>query len=332
MSDQPTENSEAPAETSGAEENASATLSIEDLASSFVEKVESQTEESDPEAAEVTETEAVEAGEDEESEVLSQSSEEDSDEELEEESDENQPKGLSKALKQINRLTARAKGAEEEVAALRDQIQSLKSQPPEQTAQKSAKPALDEIKSVDELNALRAEAIAAKKFAIQNLGKDYVEIDGKEYSDDDIRSILMQAEDYLTEKIPQRASFLQEKQAWLQDTVSTFPWVAKGEGPEYELFLQVRDGPQYKSILDGLPNGDFVAGVLVEGINSVKARQEQSQKPKAKAKAKTPPPATGDAVAPPAENKEARQSKKKNAILNKAGNLSESDFAQILNL
>ena len=75
MSDQPTENSEAPAETSGAEENASATLSIEDLASSFVEKVESQTEESDPEAAEVTETEAVEAEEDEESEVLSQSSE-----------------------------------------------------------------------------------------------------------------------------------------------------------------------------------------------------------------------------------------------------------------
>ena len=233
-------------------------------------------------------------------------------------------------MNQINRLTARAKGAEEEVQSLKEQIQSIKSATPSDPTAQVAKPALEEVKTIQELDTLRKEAVSAKKWALSNLGKDYVEIDGKEYGDDDIRNILMEAEDYLTEKIPQRANFLQEKQAWIQDTANTFPWVSKGEGPEYELFLQVRDGPQYKSILDGLPNGDFVAGVLVEGINSIKARQET--KPKAKAKAKTPPPTTGDAVAPPVESKEVRQSKKKSAILNKQGNLSEQDFAQILNL
>ena len=333
MSDQ-TQTSEAPAaeEATGADETPNANLSIEDLASSFVEKVEAQAEESETEAPEATEAEGAEAEEDQEGDVLSQSiEEEDSEEEPEEESEEeDQPKGLKRALSQINRLTARAKGAEEEVASLKEQIQGLKSQPSE-PAQDGAKTALEQVQTIQELNDLRKEAMAAKKWALQHIGNDYVEVDGKEYSDADIRNILMEAEEYLGEKIPERATFLQEKQGWQQDTAATFPWVTQGEGPEYELFLQVRDGPQYKTILDTLPNGDFVAGVLVEGIQAIKARQS---KPKSKPKkVQTPPPIdAGDAVAPPAQNKEQRLTKKKQAILNKKGNLTEQDFAQYLNL
>jgi len=328
--------SEAPAveETSGAEENPNANLSIEDFASSFMEKVEAEAKESETEATEDTESEEADADEEQEGDVLSQSIEEDdSDEEPDEESEgEDQPKGLKRALSQINRLTARAKGAEEEVASLKEQIQAIKSQPSEPTAQADAKPALEKVQTIQELNDLRKEAMAAKKWALQHIGSsEYIEVDGKEYNDSDVRNILMEAEEYLTEKIPERASFLQEKQTWQQDTVSTFPWVSKAEGPEYELFLQVRDGPQYKSILDTLPNGDFVAGVLVEGIQAIKTRQTKPTK--AKAKTKTPPPSdAGDAVAPPVENKEQRLTKRKKALLNKNGNLSESDFAQILNL
>jgi hypothetical protein len=324
-----TETSEASAEPTDAENNTNANLSVEDLAASFVEKVEAETEgQSTTEATEdVTETTVVDAEEEQEGEVLSQSDEEES----EEESDTSeQPKGIQKALKQINRLTARAKTAEEEVTALKSQIESLKSQPTRE-AKTESKPALDQVQNQKDLEALRKEAMGAKRWALQNIGKEYaVEVDGKEYDDAAIRNILTEAEDYLMEKIPQRAQFLQQKQGWIQDTIKTFPWSEKGEGPEWELFLQIRDGDQYKSLLDGIPNGDFVAATLVEGINSIKARQEKAKAP-AKAKAKTPPPTDpADAVAPPVENKSVRSEKKRKAILGK-GNVSVDQFAQYLN-
>ena len=325
-----TENSEASAETTDAETNSNANLSVQDLAASFVEKVEAQAEdpESTTEATEdVTVSEVVDAEEDQEGTVLSQSDNEDSDEEAE--SDQSQPKGLTKALKQINRLTARAKGAEEEVALLKAQVENLKTQPA-QEAKTDSQPTLENVQNAKDLESLRKEAVAAKKWALQHLGKDYVEVDGKEYDDEQIRSILTEAEDYLTEKIPQRGQFLQQKQAWTKDTISTFPWSEKGEGPEWELFMQIRNGANYKTLLDGIPMGDFVAATLVEGINSVKARQEAANA-KPKTKAKTPPPTDpADAVAPPAENKKVRSDKKRKAILG-TGNVSVQQFAQYLN-
>ena len=278
--------------------------------------------------------EAVDSEEEQEGDVLSQS-DNDTEEDSVEESDDDEidepdaPKGLQKALKRINQLTARAKGAEEEVASLKEQIQSLRSQPAQSNNSTEDKPALDKVTNIANLEVLRKEAAAAKKWALSNLGKNYVEVDGKEYTDDDIRNILTEAEEHLTEKIPQRAQFLQQKQQWVQDTINTFPWSAKGEGEEWQLFQSIREGQQYKSLLDSLPNGDFVAATLVEGINSIKARQAKA-KPTPKTKAKTPPTNLVDAVAPPTENKSVRREKKKQAILGK-GNVSVQQFAQYLN-
>jgi hypothetical protein len=327
--------SEAPAKQSGAD-NPNAILSIEDLTSSFMEKVEENKaeEQTETDAVEETDaTEAVESEEEQEGEVLLQSdTEEDSEEESDDDgSDDSQsPKGLQKALKRINQLTARAKGAEEEVASLKAQVESLKSQPA-QTPQPQEKPTLENVSNMADLETLRKEAVAAKKFALANIGKDYVEVDGTEYSDSDIRNILTEAEDYLSEKIPQRAQFLQEKQYWVEDTIKTFPWSQSGEGEEWQLFQSIREGKQYKQLLDQLPNGDFIAATVVEGINAIKARQAKAQA-KPKAKAKTPPPMNpADAVAPPAEDKKVRQEKKKQAILGK-GPISAKQFAQYLNV
>ena len=320
-------NSEATTETVA--ENTNANLSVDDLAASFVERVESEPEDnSTTEATEdVTETTVVDAAEDQEGDVLSNDDEtvEDAEEESEEETSD-QPKGLQKALKQINRLTARAKGAEEEVATLKAQVESLKSQPAKE-AEPDTKPNLSKVQNVAELEKIRKEAQAAKMWALQNLGREYVEVNGQEYDDDQIRNILTEAEEFLSEKIPQRANFLQQKQSYIQDTINTFPWSAKGEGPEWELLQQIRDGDQYKDVLDGLPNGDYIAAMLVEGVQSVKARQAKA---KPKTKAKTPPVTDpADAVAPPQEKKEVRQKKKREAILGK-GNVSVDQFAQYL--
>ena len=90
-------------------ENPNANLSLDSLAQSFVDKVEEQTEdqpESEAQPDPLIESVEAEADEDQEGEVLSQA---DDDEDSEIEDDAGQPKGLKKALKQISRLTARAK-------------------------------------------------------------------------------------------------------------------------------------------------------------------------------------------------------------------------------
>jgi len=318
--------SEALAETEAENNNTDTNLSIEDLATSFMEKVENESNESSTEATEdVTETEVVDASE-EESEVLSQSNTETEDESTEEEeTEEAQPKGLSKAIRQINRLTARAKGAEEEVQALKEQIQTLQNNP-SQESKTQAQPSLDKINTIEDLEALRKEAIAAKKWAFDHIGKDYVEIDGREYEDSQIRSILKESEEFLTEKIPERARYLQEKQAWYNDTTQLFPYIAEGDGEDYEQFVQIRQAPAYKSIFDSLPNGDFIAGVITKGMKAIELEQAKKPSPKTK----TPPPSdAGGAVAPPVQSKEVRQKKAKQKILG-SGNVSVEQFAQFL--
>ena len=332
--------SEAPAESTGAEDNqAQGPMSMEDLAASFVDQVESDQKASDDEAkAEVTESsEEAEASEED---VLSQSiseEEEDTeeeteqeDEEIEEESEEEPPKAVGKLLKQVNKLTARAKSAEENADALKAEIESLKSnsQPNEQA---TGQPELENVQNFEDLKKLQKEAQAAKKFALQNIGKDYVEVDGKEYSDDDIRNILTQADEYLTEKIPARQNYLQEKAQWQQDTIATHPWLNQDDESaeaRKELFGGLKS--QYGYILENLPNGDFVAATLVRGIEAIKSDQKAKTAPKKKAiKPKAPPPTDGGNASPPVENANTRKQKQKEGIKRK-GPLSANDLAAYL--
>ena len=334
--------SEAPAETGAEDNQAQGPMSMEDLAASFVDQVEQDQKASDDEAkAEQTES-SEEAEASEEEDVLSQFSEEEDteeeteqeDEEIEEEEEESveePPKAVGKLLKQVNKLTARAKSAEETAEALKAEIQSLKSnsQPIEQS---SGQPELENIQTFEDLQKLQKEAQAAKKFALQNIGKSYVEVDGKEYSDDDIRNILTQADEYLTEKIPARQNYLREKAQWQQDTIATHPWLNQDDESaeaRKELFGGLKS--QYGHILNNLPNGDFVAATLVRGIEALQAEKAAKTAPKKKAvaKPKTPPPTEGGNASPPVENASIRRQKQKEAIRRK-GPLSANDLAAFL--
>ena len=70
-----------------------------------------------------------------------------------------------------------------------------------------------------------------------------------------------------------------------EDTSSTFPWLAEQEGELYETFVNIRNGVQYASLLESLPNADFVAATLARGIEAIKADQAAAQKPLAIASA-----------------------------------------------
>ena len=222
--------------TTEAEQPTQSITTLEELTASFVERVEESDAKEESEVEPGPETATADADTDQNQDVLLQSTEtEESEEETEELAEEGEgtedeaepPKAVGKLLKQVNKLTARAKSAEETAEALQAQIEALKSNP--QQAESPQQPLLDDINDFKALEGLRKEALAAKKWALQHIGKDYIEDGGKEYTDDDIRNILTRAEDYLTEKIPERAQYLQEAAQWQQDTINTHPWVSNSD-------------------------------------------------------------------------------------------------------
>jgi len=333
-----TEISEAPAD-SGAETNTQSITTLEELTASFVDKVDTSEAKEESEVEAGPETTTADAETDQDTDVLLQSTEtEESEEETEEIAEEEKseseeaepPKAVGKLLKQVNKLTARAKSAEETAEALQAQIESLKTSPQKQS--EPSQPALEEVQDFQSLETLRKEALAAKRWSLQHIGKDYVEVDGKEYADEDIRNILTQAEDYLTEKIPERAQYLQSSAQWQQDTINTHPWISEtvdtDQAEERRSVLgQIKS--QYADILKSLPNGDFVAATLVRGVEAIKQDQAaKSAKPKAKRIAKAPPPTMGDS-SPPVQTSATRKTANKQKILERKV-ISENDLAAFL--
>jgi len=313
---------------------------LEELTASFVDKVEESEAKQESEVEPGPETTTADADTDQDQDVLLQSteseeSEEEETEEIAEEEEETedeaepQSKAVGKLLKQVNRLTARSKSSEELVETLKAEIASLKSNPQKQS--ESSQPALEEVQDFQSLETLRKEALAAKKWALQHIGKDYIEVDGKEYADEDIRNILTQAEDYLTEKIPERAQYLQSAAQWQQDTINAHPWISDKVDTDLAeerrgVFSQIKS--QYADILKSLPNGDFVAVTLVRGVEAIKADQAaKTAKPKAK-RAKAPPPTMGDS-SPPVQTSATRKTANKQKILERK-RLSENDLAAFL--
>jgi len=335
-----TEISEAPA-TTEAETNTQSITTLEELTASFVDKVEESEAKEESEVEAGPETTTADAETDQKDVLLQSTETEESEEETEEIADEEestdesgddepQSKAVGKLLKQVNRLTARSKSSEELVDTLKSEIASLKSNPQKQS--ESSQPALEEVQDFQSLETLRKEAVAAKKWALQNIGRDYVESGGKEYSDDDIRNILTQAEDYLSEKIPERAQYLQASAQWQQDTINTHPWISDKVDTDIaeerrSVLGQIKS--QYADILKSLPNGDFVAATLVRGVEAIKADQAaKTAKPKAKRVAKAPPTTMGDS-SPPVQTSATRKTANKQKILERKV-ISENDLAAFL--
>jgi len=336
-----TETTEASGSTTEAEPQPTQSITtLEELTASFVDKVEESEAKEESEVTAESETQPTDTEADQDQDVLLQSteseeSEEEETEEVVEEEEETEdeaepPKAVGKLLKQVNKLTARAKSAEETAEALQAQIESLKSNPQKQA--ETSQPALEEVQDFQALETLRKEALAAKKFALQHIGKDFVEVDGREYSDDDIRNILTQADEYLTEKIPERAQHLQSAAQWQQDTINTHPWISETVDSDIAeerrgVFNQLKS--QYANVLNALPNGDFIAATLVRGVEAIKADQvAKTAKPKAKKVAKAPPPTMGDS-SPPVQTQATRKTAQKQKILERR-RLSENDLAALL--
>lgn len=299
-------------------------LTIADLASNLMQKRESESTESTE-----AETESVEEDTTEEVEVEDQSAEET------DESDESEPpaqpsdvlskfsidldslseeesKELAKhlnasAIKRFGRLTAQKKALLAENEELQAQV--------EKTPQPAELPSFlkdNALHNVSDINALNkeienlntviewAEEGLENEVEYDDNGNEYVlKHDNKLYTKSDLRRIKADAKKVLRKDAPAREAWIKERQASDEQAVKTFDFLSDGESDNYKMFMQVKQSPLYKPLVDHLPNSNFALALMVEGLNAIKQKQESKSKPKQLKKPSAPVASTEAAVSKP---------------------------------
>lgn len=284
---------------------------------------------------EVAESPALQEDEPTESEeVLSQSNDETQESEPEEESDQDsdegdddkQPKSVQKLLKQIGRLTARSKSAEEAVEALTAQVQSM-----QLDKKVEENPTIQEAQNLSDIEQLKQEALSAKKWARMHEDEDIVTEGEKEYTREERRQILQSAEEHLEELIPAREKFLQLRGQSEELAVKDFPFLQLKDSDEFKLFKNTLNDPNLQ-VLDQLPNGVYLRALMVEGVNAVKARGAKTAKRPSvlkKSRPKPPPPKSPDSdVSPPLKNRSSSSDARKKIL--GEGNITQEQLTAFL--
>jgi len=282
---------------------------------------------SEPVAEESTEEEVttdeseVETESEDGNEVLSQSEDQEEVEDEDDQEEENKtPKSVQKLLRQVSKLTSRAKTAEENYQAIQAEVSALRKTESEEKAQSAS---VSEVETFEQLEELRQQAIGAKKWARKHEGESFVEEGGQEYTREQIKEIRDNAEDHLDEAIPARMKFLQERAQSDQQALETFTFLKDSNSPEAELLQQINANERFK-VLDTLPNGLYIKSLIVEGCKSVRTK---SSKPATKQATKKVPKVLSEPmseVSPPV-----RKVKNKSSVLGK-GNVSEDQLIAFL--
>ena len=332
-------------------------LSMAELASSLMQKnqsEETETPEEDTESVDESTTEEVESEEQsaEEPEVLDDESEQpaqssdvlskfniDLDSLSEEEAKELAKHLNASAVKRFGRLTAQKKALLAENQELQAQV--------EQTPQPTELPAFlkdNALHNVNDINALNKEVdnlntlIEWADEGMENEvdyddnGNEYVLKDGdKTYTKADLRRIKANAKKILRKDAPARQAWIKERQASDEQAIQTFEFLSDGESDDYKMFMEVKQSPLYKPLVDHLPNSNFALALMVEGLRSVKARQESKSQPKLK-KPTAPVASTEAAVSKPRSegSKQKKLLQAAQAKFEKSGSI--TDYQQYIQL
>ncbi len=218
-------------------------------------------------------------------------------------------KAQEKINKRIAAINAEKKAAEEKAAQLEARTKELEAKlnaapetPPAATdatptqggdlaahindeagLQKLAKDAQQALKWVEDNGSKVIKAIANDQAT--------VEIDGKEYSVDDIKAIQRTAAETISKAIPARQAFLQQRQTLVAQARQKFPELFDKTKPEYQQAEFVRrQTPQILSI----PNHELLIGYALRGLKAEAAEQEAAAKAKQAKPAEAKPPSLGD--------------------------------------
>ena len=237
------------------------------------------------------------------------------------------------AIKRFGKLTAQKKALLAENQELQQQVEQAPV-PTEQPAflKDNALHNVNDVnaltKEVENLNTLMEWADEGMENEIEydDAGNEYVVKDGdKTYTKADLKRIKANAKKILRKDAPARQKWIQERQQSDQQAVQTFEFLSDGESEDYQLFMQVKQSPLYKPLVDHLPNSNFALGLMVEGLKAVKAKQANAGQPK-KLKKPTAPVASAEAGASKPRTEGSKQKKAiqaAHAKFEKSGNIAD---------
>jgi len=241
------------------------------------------------------------------------------------------------AVKRFGRLTAQKKALLAENAEL--QAQATEAQAQAQQSQSAELPEFlkdNALHSVSDAQTLQKEVenlTSLIEWADENIdnevqydddGNEYVAKDGdKVYSKADLRRIKANANKILRKDAPRRQAWLKERASADQQALQTFEFLGDENSDNYKLFMQVKESPLYKPMMQYLPNSNFALGLMVEGLNAVKARQVSKAAPKPKPKAPTASTEAGTARPKTPQANQAKALQAAKAKFDKSGSMAD---------
>jgi type II secretory pathway pseudopilin PulG len=310
------------------------------------ETAEEAADESEPEATEVMEDDAEESAEPppDTSDVLSKFKV-DLDSLTEEESTALAKQLNASAVKRFGKLTAQKKALAAENQALQEQAQQAQQAPqpasaPAFLSENALSGATNDqqlLTEVENLNSLIewAEEGMENEAQYDDDGNEYVVKDAdKTYSKADLKRIRNNARKIIRKDAPARQAWIKERTSSDQQAIQTFEFLGEPESEDYAMFLQVKNSPLYKPLVDHLPNSNFALGLMVKGLRAVQAEQAAAGKPK-KTKKPTAPAAITEAAparssGPKGETKARKSLEAAHARFQKSGNM--ADYTDYLKL
>jgi len=219
--------------------------------------------------------------------------------------------------KRIDKLTRQKREAQEKADALERELNEAKTkleQSVERPApvQSAADPFAD-IWDASKLNDEWSKARNLKRWCEDNI--DGCEIEGKEYSAEDVKQIKRRVEDAIDLHIPNRARFLQNYQQIKPIAEQLYPWWKDRSATEYtEAQAVLRQLPQIASLPEyQVLVGDFIAGRKLRLAQESAKGKPSATRPLAKAPSQpgrpTAIPAKKDAAKVSLENAKSKFTK-----------------------
>lgn len=219
--------------------------------------------------------------------------------------------------KRIDKLTRQKREAQEKADALERELNEAKTKL-EQSVERpapvqSAADPFSDIWDASKLNDEWSKARNLKRWCEDNI--DGCEIEGKEYSSDEVKQIKRRVEDAIDLHIPNRARFLQNYQQIKPIAEQLYPWWKDRSATEYtEAQAVLRQLPQIASLPEyQVLVGDFIAGRKLRLAQESAKGKPSATRPLAKAPSQpgrpTAIPAKKDAAKVSLENAKSKFTK-----------------------
>lgn len=250
-----------------------------------VAQPEEPTKATEPEAEPKAEAEALSQTEDAETEAAPDP-EADADDDNASPAEDKEDGTRKKLLKRIDKLTERAKTAEEDLEAERERARELQAKV-EAIQAAPPPPGMNRFANITDERKLDEEAAKArnlKRWCEDNA--DGAEVDGKPFTPEQIRQFKRAAEDALDVDLPQRREFLRQYNAIHPQAVQEFSYLRDRKSEEYALAEQLRTVP----FIASRPDQDYLIAAYIEGVKVIKARREAAKAPPSPKPAPKPAP------------------------------------------